>query len=93
MSPDIVTYNALIDTCARAGSGGLLSAISVLDGMRESDMKPDIVTFNSLVNACARAAGLGDSAAFSTAMQVCPCQRCLFGVVLLGILDLCELGC
>jgi pentatricopeptide repeat protein len=62
----IVTYNALIHACARAGRAD--RAFEVLDVMRRERITPDIVTLCSLVDACGRAGMLEQ--AFATIREL-----------------------
>jgi pentatricopeptide repeat protein len=71
VAPQVITYNALVDTCARAGKGreGIDLALSLLERMQTSGLQPDTVTYNSLINTCARAAD-SDGRAFQSALHV-----------------------
>lgn len=66
-----MTYNSLVDACARAGKGveGIDLALSILHRMETSGLQPDAVTYNSLINTCARAAGAG-SRSFQAGLMV-----------------------
>ncbi|PXF40684.1 Pentatricopeptide repeat-containing protein [Gracilariopsis chorda] len=52
LEPNLVTYNSLIHTCARAKRSHL--AFKVLQFIREDRILPDIVTLCSLADACGR---------------------------------------
>merc|ERR1712183_591563 len=54
VTPDIITYNALISACAKRNQ--LEKAMEVFDALREHEgVVPDIITYNALISACAMA--------------------------------------
>lgn len=60
---DVVSYNSLLNTCAKAagvwGSVGVSQASRIIEMMGHAGVKPDITSFNCLLNAYAQAAGAG----------------------------------
>ena len=52
IAPTLVTFNTLIDACAR--SGNLTLAYETLAEMREAALRPNERTFSILIHACAR---------------------------------------
>jgi leucine-rich PPR motif-containing protein len=53
LKPNIVTFNSLIDACAKTRSISL--AMEVWSIMTESDVSPNLITYNTMINAFAQA--------------------------------------
>ncbi|CAN4107504.1 unnamed protein product [Withania somnifera] len=53
LAPDLVSWTAMIVSCAQNGKGG--DALQVYELMRNSGIKPDLVTFVGVLSACSHA--------------------------------------
>ena len=51
MKPNIITYTAVIDACAK--SGDMEKAVEWLSKAEEAGLKPEIITYNAVINTCA----------------------------------------
>ncbi|KAK9161750.1 hypothetical protein Syun_008091 [Stephania yunnanensis] len=60
LRPNLVTYNAVIDACAKGGAE-FSRALEFLDEMVKNGVQPDRITFNSLLAVCGRS-GLWEDA-------------------------------
>merc|ERR1740130_2553043 len=52
-TPNIITFNSLIDVCAKAGNVEM--AEKLWGSMLDSGLEPTSVTYNMILNACAQA--------------------------------------
>ena len=50
VEPNIITFNALISACAKAGKWRL--ALKVFKQMQKQNVAPDTISFSSLITAC-----------------------------------------
>merc|ERR1712008_236879 len=53
LEADVVTYNSLINACAKKGS--VEKAEKLLKELEDKGLKANVVTYTSLINACAKA--------------------------------------
>ena len=61
-APDLVTYNTLLDLCAKIRPyAKQQAALRLFRRMRKDGIKPDVVTFNTMLFACVNAAGGADA--------------------------------
>mmetsp|Transcript_36864 Transcript_36864/g.83129 ORF Transcript_36864/g.83129 Transcript_36864/m.83129 type:complete len:375 (-) Transcript_36864:33-1157(-) len=75
IEPDVISYNVLIDACARAGGvkgsrGRIEEGLKVLNQMKEAGLQPDTITYNTLINLCAKAARVWGSVGVSHAIRI-----------------------
>ena len=50
--PNEITYNSVINACAKGGESQ--RALNLLDEMRSRGLVPDEITYSSVINACAK---------------------------------------
>ena len=53
LTPDVISFNALLSACERAGNGA--DALGWLREMGELGAPPDLVSYNTAISACGRA--------------------------------------
>ena len=56
LKPEIITYHAVIDACAR--SGGMWTAVEWLSKAQEARLEPEIMTYHAVIDACAKSGGM-----------------------------------
>jgi len=66
--PDTITYNSLLNCCAKVKPSELKTALQLFKRMRADQVQPDTVTFNSLLSCCCTPPGKGSDA--KTAISV-----------------------
>ena len=54
LKPEIITYNAVIDACAK--SGDMEEAVEWLSKTQEARLKPNVIAYNAVINAFAESA-------------------------------------
>jgi pentatricopeptide repeat protein len=50
VSPNIITYNAVISACEKGGR--LEEALNLLTQLTEAGLEPDIITYSALISTC-----------------------------------------
>jgi pentatricopeptide repeat protein len=53
VDPDVITYNALISACEKAGE--VETALTTFNDMRAAGIIPNLITYNALISACEKA--------------------------------------
>jgi hypothetical protein len=70
VSPDLITYNTMLDVCAksapRRGHKAFLHGLKVFESIAADGLEPDLISFNSLLNVACKGAAVPDNSHWST---------------------------
>ena len=70
VSPDLITYNTMLDVCAksapRRGHKAFLHGLKVFESIAADGLEPDLISFNCLLNIASKGAAVPDNSHWST---------------------------
>ncbi|MBW8831171.1 MAG: hypothetical protein JF606_17460 [Burkholderiales bacterium] len=67
VDPDVITYNALISACEKAGK--VERALEIFEGMRAAGIIPNVITYSALISACEKAGKVKTALKFFDGMR------------------------
>ncbi|GAA0147028.1 hypothetical protein LIER_06829 [Lithospermum erythrorhizon] len=73
-TPDLVSFNTLINARLRSGPMSANMGTELLNEVRRSGVRPDMITYNTLISACSRESKLEEALKLFADMQASKCQ-------------------
>ncbi|KAK3042792.1 hypothetical protein RJ639_001065, partial [Escallonia herrerae] len=73
-TPDLVSFNTLINARLKSGSVVANTVLELLTEVRKSGIRPDIITYNTLISACSRDSNLEEAVKVFDDMEANKCQ-------------------